>query len=251
MSTQLSAGEEEYRQLFEMEFDLLSVTIKQLQDDINARWKAGQLAEQRRRQPRVRKVENYKPLDDEFLETLRREFAVELAENDRLCKARLEARQRASDRMDELAEAIPKDVHPFGEWRKVESVSTAAYRTQGFGSYKYAREALRMSEQLAKHYGYEHAVYRQFSFYIEPRRYPVYGPGERIYDLQLWVNIEAWRWNAILRTPTFSTADFITTCDDHGVNPRVYRPFLPYSATGEVLREHRKKRYGRQPEKTT
>ncbi len=99
----------------------------------------------------------------------------------------------------------------------VKSSQASTYRSQGWGSNKYAMGAIRQDYDYLKELGYN----------TEIRKFPEWNdPKCDSYRYELWVNLENWQYDCIKRRRKFDLLRWAIGCWKSGVNPRVYNPFL-------------------------
>lgn len=219
MMTKTKTVNERYREAFEgTELWEAKDHKREVDRQALAEWDERKRAEQKRRQPRARK--NFKPLDEEWLEKLRRELFEKYNLNE------LEAKidQLRSDQHETLTELAPQVVFEPDEtaMHVVKSASAGSYRSQTQPEF-YAESSLKPLAAALHNQGIDTHIQRVGSYRIG--KIPVSG------NYKLWAACPEWMAHAAEQTVTW---EIISAAIGRTANPKVLYPMLPY----EFLEQH-------------
>jgi hypothetical protein len=131
--------------------------------------------------------------------------------------------------MDKAAEAceITADMKIADKalWVKYDSVGEDAYRSQGWGAIKYARQSAEGYVDALRANGVDGEVRERVDRWTSHL-----GTGERLsltyFDVYAGCNQLA--CDIIRHKPSITLREWVRLCWKRGVNPRVYNPFLPH-----------------------
>lgn len=135
-----------------------------------------------------------------------------------------------TERIHKILDILAKD-YPLVEsknvWRRIFSIDSGTYSTQGFGAEKYTRNH---AEQDADRIRYTNLPVhiRTHVWEWERSAHDRWAPNSITY-FEVWAPVETEEQVDVLtRKPGPSLKEWIRLCWKRGVNPRVYNPFLPY-----------------------
>jgi hypothetical protein len=178
----------------------------------NEEGQTARLAEQKRRQPKKRKIFDLLPAD--LWEAIKAPLLAYYT-------PWLDAIQRRIDALKiarvEAAQTVQPTLLPAGSMELIEKSYGGSYHTQGWGMNKYARQALAALDDKLQSLG----VATEIREIVGPQ---MTGPGWcgiTANDYELWANIPAWQGEAIDHQVT--VADVVRTCG-RNCHPQVLMP---------------------------
>jgi len=119
--------------------------------------------------------------------------------------------------------AVVADIPKFEGMTLFKSVSSDAYRSQGWGAHKYARSSAEEYQDKARSYGLDSHI--REVLVCEGR--DAYGWSFRVVDYEVWVATDEAGVEILGHKPYKETiGEWAKKCQDRGVNIRVYLPFL-------------------------
>jgi hypothetical protein len=122
--------------------------------------------------------------------------------------------------------AVAADLPKTEEETAVRIIDESAYRSQGWGAAKYARNAARDDADAANFHGVEARV-------LESVR--DYGDGLKVQEFRVMAKTTAMGWDIIRRRPGMTILQWAVNCWRRGSNPKVYNPFIPQSIYDKSL----------------
>jgi hypothetical protein len=155
------------------------------------------------------------------------------------CRAELEARlrglyrhylERCQQRVSDLARLLDAlapqaDRAPQPEMTQLRESNASTYSSQTQQN-KYARHALAADEEVLTRAGFTTEVV----VINESRGHTAYGWDYHTQDYGLRANATEWQLDAVRRSVSLTTGEWIDLLKRRGVNPMVYDPFLPPEA---------------------
>lgn len=212
----------EYKALYLREYRGIERRIRELEEQGNAEYQAAYRAEQKRRQPR-KKPENRDKLDDETVDALQAAILPKYQEVFTLKELVAKANEQNRQRLGELADGVQPEPDPLN-WYLIDYSTSGTYRSQGWGKHKYAEGALVPQRDALQRIGFVADIRRIVEQEIPASRFcGFYSPAETYYRFELWANCPPWMADACGR---LSLVDFVRSCDDQQVSPRVYNPLI-------------------------
>jgi len=126
--------------------------------------------------------------------------------------------------LDGLAKELPVQVSK--NWKKYDSVWESTYSSQGFGSYKYAKERAEKIADDIKVNGVPVKIE------IETKKFEgsgsIFSSRNSHSTFNIYVKADKVNREILKRKPGVTFREWIRLCWKRGVNPRVYNPFLPH-----------------------
>ncbi len=163
--------------------------------------------------PRRKKI-NYNLLPEDYWKDL---VAQAQAEQKAAWDLFKKHRERTKEILNQLAPTC--ELTPNPEMYKVDSSSSDAYRSQGYGACHYAKGALAPSRDLLIKHGFKAKIIMDKE-----------NSNEHSTVYNLMANLQPFQYDAFGRVTTVSMKEWIASQEAAGVNPRVYNPFLPFGS---------------------
>ena len=157
--------------------------------------------------------------------------ALKLDEGKALYDKRYEEYQKKDNQLDERKKEICKELDELAQTIQVPTVEEfythnwvqeSSYRSQGMGAAKYARGNAEMDAEHATRFGIESKVER-----VEHRE-EYNGKPFTWVEYKVMAKTSTVGWD-ILNRKKLKLQDFIKSCEDKHMNPRVMMPWLPAS----------------------
>jgi hypothetical protein len=124
--------------------------------------------------------------------------------------------QELSTKLKNIASHDSCKAESGDNWHELISVSNSTFSSQGWGADTYAKNAANLHADKAEFYGIKSRV-----------DFKNQGDGLHLYVVMVSVNDQV-DIDIILKKPSVPLKDFVQSCYNRGVNPRVYQPYLPY-----------------------